>query len=71
MGEVIDFPGWTKIPIEPDKVLQGAIGKFEQVLVLGIDKDDNVIACSSTPDAKEWLFVCGQFQHKLFRGDFG
>lgn len=71
MGEVIDFPGWTKVPLEADKVLSGALGKLEHVLILGVGKDGEIYASTSNPDSREWVYLCAQFQHKLFRGDFG
>lgn len=73
MGEVIEFPGsdWSKAPVAVDSVLEGAKGKLEQVLVIGLGKDGQVYAATSTPDTRIWVYMCQQFQHKLFNGDFG
>lgn len=73
MGEVIQFPvpEWTKNPIQPDTVLEEAKGKLEKVLVIAIAIDGTVYAATSHPDKRDWIYLCQQFQHKLFNGDFG
>lgn len=71
MGEVIDLPVWTKVPLDPDTVLKGAIGKLDQVLIIGLDKNGEVWSSTSSPDTTNWVYLCQQFQHKLFNGDFG
>ena len=42
MGDVVDFTGMTKLPIDPDKVLSAAIGELDSVVIIGWDKDDDL-----------------------------
>ena len=39
MTNVVDFTGVTKLDIPPDKVLESAKEKLEQVIVVGVLKD--------------------------------
>lgn len=50
MGEVVDFDGETTLPIEPDRVLKGAVGEVKEALVLGWDNDGVFYMASSMPD---------------------
>jgi hypothetical protein len=73
MGEVVDigdFGGETKLDIEPDKVLEGAVGQsLSDVIVIGYDKDDTLYFAASSGDpcktlwaieqAKQWLIENG------------
>ena len=56
---------------KPDLVLEQAIGEYNDVLVLGWDKDDNM-DCRSTSGMthEQVLWIITKFQHKLMNGDY-
>lgn len=61
MGKVIELGCLTKLDIPADKVLEGAIGKMEGVVVLGWDKNDELYFASTYADGGTiiWLLeVC-------------
>lgn len=66
MSNVIDLPVTTTLDIPPDKVLEGAKGKVDEVFVIGWDKDDNLWLSSSSSDMRKvnWLLDCAK--HKIF-----
>lgn len=39
MNNIVEFPGQTKLDIDPDKILEKAKDKLEQVIVVGVMKD--------------------------------
>lgn len=70
MGEVIDLPVWTKLDIEADKVLEGAIGKLDSVLILGWTADGQFYAACNKADVREQVYMAHRFIAKEMRGDF-
>jgi hypothetical protein len=57
--------------IEPDAVLEQAIGKYESVIVIGWDKDGNLdprVSLNISQRDIHWLLSI--FQHKLLNGDY-
>jgi hypothetical protein len=47
MTKVIDFPlgineGETRLDIDPDKVLTGAVGKLSEVVIVGYESDGSL-----------------------------
>lgn len=56
---------------DPDNVLEQAKGQYNEVLVLGWDKDDIMDCRSSTGLSHEQvLWIITKFQHKLMNGDY-
>ena len=55
----------------PDNVLKQAIGEYNEVLVLGWDKN-NEMHCRSTTGLthEKVLWIVTKFQHKLMNGDY-
>jgi len=47
----------TDLDIDPDRVLDCAIGKLRQVAVVGWEKDDVLYTAASTPDSGELLLL--------------
>lgn len=45
---VIVFTGETTLDIDPDRILQAAIGKLERVTIIGADKDGNEYHATSS-----------------------
>jgi len=75
MTKVIDFAGITFNRIEPNKVLSEAIGKLDEVVVIGFTKeehiteDDNGFYCaSSTADVGTVLLMIEKFKQQIMEG---
>ncbi len=70
MGSVIKFyPNGSAE--NPDSVLEQAVGVYEDVLILGWDKDEVMDCRSSTGLSHEQvLWIITKFQHKLMNGDY-
>lgn len=66
-SNIIGFTGTTVIDIPPDKILDGAKGRLNEVLVLGWDKEDNLYAASSTSDIPEVIFLIERAKDFLLR----
>ena len=70
MSNVINIGGYTKLDINPDEVLNGAISKLNQVLILGYDNDNNLYFASSSSDVSKLFYIMEIFKHKILNGDF-
>ncbi len=70
MSNVIPIGGYTRLDIDPDKVLDGAKENLETVLVLGDCEDGEFYCAASTSDKNKLLFMIELFKFKLMRGDF-
>jgi hypothetical protein len=70
MSNVVKWTGITRLPIAPDDVLQGAAGKLDYVLVLGVEKDGRMYTASSDGNLSEALWFATRFIHKLHAGDY-
>jgi hypothetical protein len=53
MSNVIDLPVITKLDINPDKVLQKAIGEVKEVIIIGYDNNDEFYFGSSKSGVSE------------------
>lgn len=71
MGTVVELDVKTRLPIDPNKVLQGAVDKLDYVLVLGIDKDGQIYAACSDGDMHRAVYIASKFVHKELAGDYG
>lgn len=66
MGEVVDFDGFTKHDIDPDKVLEGNKGEFSRVLVIGWSKEtDELVVASSFTDGAGIMWLLERAKHRL------
>lgn len=65
MGEVIDLPVVTRLDMNPDKVLEGAKGELEQVIVIGYDKEGEEYFASSIAGGPECLWLMERFKASL------
>lgn len=55
----------------PDHVLEKATGVYNQVLVIGYDKDGKLdVRASLNFKMKDIFFAMEAFKHKVFRGDY-
>jgi hypothetical protein len=62
---VVRFPGVTRLDIDPDQVLQEAIGKVQGVVVAGYDEDGEEYFASSYGSVAETLFLLERFKKYL------
>jgi hypothetical protein len=69
MAEIIVFPGWTRLPLPVERVLEGATA-CTSVLVLGEDADGRFYAAASVGDGHTLLWWIETFRHKLLSGDY-
>lgn len=66
-AEVVDFPGITTLDIDPDRILQCAIGKMDQVVLIGWDKDGQEYFSSSVSDGGTVLWHMERAKLQLLR----
>lgn len=61
---IIQFPGDTTAPVEPDDVLEGMKGKCNYVLVLGWGAEDGMplMAAASTSDLREAFYLIENYK---------
>lgn len=58
--------------LNPDNVLEQAIGEYEQVFVIGVAKDGMLDARASlNMKARDILYLIEQFKHNLMGGSYG
>ena len=57
MSEVIEFDGETRLPMDPDRILEAAKGELDSALVLGFDKEGGFYLASSDPDARQMIWA--------------
>lgn len=64
-SNVADLTVITTLDMDPDRVLQQAVGKMDEVVIIGFDKDGNEYFASSKSDAGDILFHLERAKHKL------
>lgn len=58
MGEIVSLDTVTSLDLDPDRVLEAAVGEFpEGVVVIGYDSDGEFNFCSSISDGPEALWL--------------
>ena len=65
MGEVISLGGITTLDINPDQVLEKAIGELEGVVVMGYDKDGMEYFASSWADGGTVIWLMERLKRQL------
>lgn len=65
MGNVIDLPVITALDLDPDRLLQKAIGELESVIIVGYRKDGSEYFASSKADAGDAIFHMERAKHRL------
>ncbi len=66
-AEIMRFPGITKLDTDPDLILREAIGKMENVVVMGFDKDGNEYFAASYADGADALWHARRLEHALMK----
>ena len=64
---VIPIGGITKLDIPPDKILENNMGKFESIVIMGWDKEENEVYASSIADAGEILWLMERMKIELLK----
>lgn len=62
---VIPFGGVTRLDIDPDRVLNSAVGKMECVVICGVDKEGNEYFAASMADGADALWYLERCKKKL------
>ncbi len=65
MSNVIRFNGVTRLNVEPDVVLEAAIGALDGVVVLGYSKDGEEYFASSYADGGDVLWLLERLKKQL------
>jgi coenzyme F420-reducing hydrogenase delta subunit len=65
MSNVIRFNGVTRLNVEPDIVLEAAIGALDGVVVLGYSKDGEEYFASSYADGGDVLWLLERLKKQL------
>jgi hypothetical protein len=55
-NNIVRFTGLTKLDLEPDAILNKAIGELREVLIIGTTLDGNQYLASSSNDAKNMIW---------------
>lgn len=56
MADITKFTGISRLDLDPDQVLQAAIGEMDEVIICGFDKDGNQYFASSVADGGQALW---------------
>jgi hypothetical protein len=67
MSNVVDFNGITKLNLDPDRVLNKAIGELKDVIIIGYEKDGAEYFSSSIADGGEVNWLLDRAKLKLLR----
>jgi hypothetical protein len=70
MAKLIDFPigineGETRLDIDPDKVLTGAVGKLSEVVIVGYESDGSFYFASTRANGPDVLWLLKQAEQRL------
>jgi hypothetical protein len=70
MNKVIDFPlhlnpGETYADIDPDKVLTSAVGKLNEVVIVGYESDGSLYFASTQANGPDVLWLLKQAEQRL------
>jgi hypothetical protein len=57
IAPVVDLPVITSLPINVDRVINAALGKLKEVVVVGYDEDGDLYFASSEPGGPEVLWL--------------
>lgn len=67
MGDVVELNLITKLDLDPDRLLQKAIGQLDEVLIIGFTKDGGEYFASSKADASNPIYLCERAKHRLMK----
>lgn len=64
-SNVVMWNGITKLDLDPDRVLDAALGKLDTVVILGYDKDGDEYFASSVSDGGTVVWLMERAKMKL------
>lgn len=67
MGDVVELGVVTTLDIPPDKILNGAMGKLSNVVVIGETEDGKDFFAASKSDAQNTVFLLEWAKHRLMK----
>jgi len=67
VAEIVDFDGITTLSLDPDRLLQKAIGQLDRVIIIGIDKEGAEYFASSEADGGTAVWDLERAKLKLLR----
>lgn len=67
MAEIMDFPGVTKLNLDPDRVLSAAVGELDSAIVIGYTKDGDEYFASSVSSGPEAIWLLERMKLKLLQ----
>ena len=70
MAKLIDFPigineGETRLDLDPDMILTAAVGKLNDVVIVGYEANGNFYFASSQASGPEALWLLKQAEQRL------
>ena len=70
-AEVIVADFETTLDLPPDRILEGAKGKLEAVILIGRTPEGGSYFGSSTADKAQIVFMLESMKHDILAGEFG
>lgn len=67
MAEIINLSVVSTLPLDPDRLLQKAIGELDRVIIIGVDKEGEEYFASSDPDGGTAIWDMERAKLKLLR----
>jgi hypothetical protein len=67
MGKVINLPVVTTLDLQPDRLLEAAVGELEGVVIIGFKKDGSEYFASSYADGGPIVWLLERSKLKLLR----
>jgi hypothetical protein len=67
MSDIVNFNGISTLPIEPDKILESAVGQLDLAIVIGVDRDGNFYFASSEAGGAEVTWWLERAKYMLMR----
>lgn len=69
MSNVVYLQTVTRLDLPPDRILEGAMGKLDGVIVLGYTKDEHEYFALSYADGGEALWLVERFKKALLNAE--
>jgi hypothetical protein len=66
VSEVVHIGCVTRLDLQPDQILESAVGKVSDVVVIGFDNDGDLYFASSKADGGDALWLLELAKRKLF-----
>lgn len=65
MSKIINFPGSTKLPLGPDKILEQLKGELNGFVICGRDRNDDIFFASTYNDGPSILWLMEKCKQTL------